>query len=59
MIDGMSNKLYTFRGKVFECSDAIIRQLNFALALNRSNERYEEVKPDTTTESRNRKGSDS
>jgi hypothetical protein len=59
MIDGMKgkNKWYKFRGKVFECSDAIIRQLNFALALNRSNERYEEVKPDTTTKSRKRKES--
>ncbi len=40
-------KLYTFRGKTFECSEWVIRQLNYALALNHSNERYEEVKPST------------
>ena len=61
MTDGMNNesRWYKFRGKVFECKESIIRQLNLALAYNRSHERYEEVKPDTTTESRNRKGSDS
>ena len=53
----MSNKLYTFRGKIFECSEKIIRQLNLALAYNQSKERYEEVKPDTTTKSRKRKES--
>jgi hypothetical protein len=53
----MSNKLYTFRGKIFECSQKIIQQLNYALALNRSKERYEEVKPDTTTKSRKHKES--
>jgi hypothetical protein len=41
------NKLYTFRGKIFECSEKIIQKLNYALALNRSKERYEEVKSDT------------
>lgn len=40
-------KLYTFRGKTFECNEKIIQQLNYALALNRSKERYEEVKSDT------------
>ena len=40
-------KLYTFRGKTFECSERVIQQLNFALAYNRSKERYEEVKPNT------------
>ena len=61
MIDGTNNesKWYKFRGKIFECTESIIRQLNYALALNRSSERYEEVKPDTKTKSRNRKGSDS
>jgi hypothetical protein len=55
MIDGMNseNKWYKFRGKIFECSDIIIRQLNYALALNRSNERYEEVKSSTKRKSRN------
>ncbi len=53
------NKLYKFRDKVFDCSERIIQQLNFALALNRSKERYEEVKPNPTIKSRNRKGSDS
>jgi hypothetical protein len=61
MTDGMKSesKWYKFRGKVFECTESIIRQLNYALALNRSSERYEEVKPNTKTKSRNRKGSDS
>ena len=49
------SKWYKFRGKVFECSESIIRQLNYALALNRSHERYEEVKPDTATKSRDSK----
>jgi hypothetical protein len=57
MTDGMKNesKWYKFRGKVFECSESIIRQLNLALAYNRSHERYEEVKPDTATKSRDSK----
>ena len=37
-------KLYKFRGKQFNCKPSTIQQLNFALAYNRSNERYEEVK---------------
>ena len=59
MIDGTNNesKWYKFRGKVFECSESIIRQLNLALAYNRSHERYEEVKPDTAAKSRDSKGS--
>ena len=36
-------ELYTFRGKTFPCDASIIKQLNYALALNRSNERYEKV----------------
>ncbi len=51
------SKWYKFRGKIFECSESIIRQLNLALAYNRSNERYEEIKPDTTTKSRDSEGS--
>lgn len=43
----MNNKLYTFRGKTFECSSWVIQQLNLALAYNQSKERYEEVKPRT------------
>jgi hypothetical protein len=57
MIDGTNNKLYTFRGKTFECSSWVIQQLNLALAYNMSRERYEEVKSTTTTKSRSRKGS--
>ncbi len=61
MIDGTNNesKWYKFRGKVFECTESIIRQLNYALALNRSHERYEEVKSNTTAKSRKGKGSNS
>lgn len=33
-------KLYKFRGKTFPASPATIKQLNYALALNRSSERY-------------------
>jgi hypothetical protein len=53
MINGTNNesKWYKFRGKVFECSESIIRQLNLALAYNRAKERYEEVKPNTTRKS--------
>jgi hypothetical protein len=59
MTNGMNNesKWYKFRGRVFECGESIIRQLNLALAYNRSHERYEEVKPDTATKSRKRKES--
>jgi hypothetical protein len=53
MINGTNNesKWYKFSGKVFECSESIIRQLNLALAYNRAKERYEEVKPNTTRKS--------
>lgn len=37
-------KQYSFRGKTFFCDPKTIQQLNYALALNRSNERYVEVK---------------
>ena len=40
-------KLYEFRGKQFYCKPSTIQQLNLALAYNRSNERYEEVKQST------------
>jgi hypothetical protein len=36
-------ELYTFRGKTFPCDSWTIQQLNFALALNRSKERYKKV----------------
>ena len=43
---GLSDEenLYEFRGKQFHCKPSTIQQLNLALAYNRSNERYEEVK---------------
>lgn len=34
------DKLYVFRGKEFFCDPRTIAKLNYALALNRSNERY-------------------
>jgi len=40
-----NQKMYKFRGKVFPAYPWIIQKLNIALAYNRSNERYEEVKP--------------
>lgn len=36
-------ELYTFQGKTFLCDSWTIQQLNFALALNRSKERYKKV----------------
>lgn len=39
-----TEQLYKFRGKKFLCDEYTIRQLNYALALNRSQERYELVK---------------
>lgn len=36
-------KLYKFRGKTFPANPATIKELNYALALNRSSERYVEV----------------
>lgn len=38
-----TEKFYKFRGKVFPENPATIKQLNYALALNRANERYVEV----------------
>lgn len=60
MIRGTQNniKLYKFRGKVFECCEHIVQKLNLALAYNRATDRYEEVKPSTTTEGRDREGRD-
>ena len=37
-------KLYEFRGNQFKCDEHTVNQLNYALALNRSEERYVEVK---------------
>ena len=34
---------YTFRGKEFYCDEDTIFQLNYALGLNKSKERYERV----------------
>jgi hypothetical protein len=50
-------KLYTFRGKTFPCNPKTIQQLNLALAYNRAKERYEEVKPRTTSKSRDSESS--
>jgi len=36
-------KTYTFRGKTFSANPATVKELNYALALNRSTERYVEV----------------
>jgi hypothetical protein len=46
MTPGSSDEenLYEFRGKRFSCKPSTIQQLNLALAYNRSNERYEQVK---------------
>jgi hypothetical protein len=43
-------ELYTFRGKTFYSDERIIKQLNYALALNRSTERYEKVNRKTDSE---------
>lgn len=43
MPPNQTRKKYTFRGKTFECDPKTIAQMNYALALNRSQERYEEV----------------
>ncbi len=37
-------KLYEYRGKQFMADEWTIKQLNYALALNRSDERYTLVK---------------
>jgi hypothetical protein len=38
--DRPPENLYEFRGKLFMCDEWTIAQLNFALACNRSDERY-------------------
>ena len=43
-------ELYTFRGKTFYSDARTIKQLNYALALNRSTERYEKVNTRTDSE---------
>jgi len=43
-------ELYTFRGKTFYSDEWTIKQLNYALALNRSTERYEKVNRKTDSE---------
>ena len=46
MICGTNNhkkELYTFRGKTFYSDAWTVKQLNYALALNYSKERYEKV----------------
>ena len=48
MIDGTNNlkqELYNFRGKTFYSDAWTIGQLNYALTLNMSKERYEKVQP--------------
>lgn len=52
-------KLYKFRGKEFYSNPEVIRYLNYALALNRCKERYEEVKSTTKRSSRKSKKIDS
>lgn len=37
------NKIYKFRGKTFPAHPNTIQQLNYALALNRCQDRYVEV----------------
>jgi hypothetical protein len=39
----IKQEMYSFRGKTFLCDEWTIRQLNFALSLNRSKERYKKV----------------
>lgn len=36
-------ELYKFRGKTFQCDAETIARLNYALSLNRSEERYVKV----------------
>lgn len=40
-----AEKLYAFRGTTFLAHPSTIKQLNYALALNRVNERYVEASP--------------
>ena len=44
MTTGTKEKTYKFQGKTFKCDPRTIQKLNYALALNRLTERYEEVK---------------
>lgn len=39
-------KKYKYKGKIIKCEEHTIQYLNYALALNYSNERYVEVKPE-------------
>lgn len=45
----LKEELYSFRGKTFYCDAETIRHLNYALALNRSAERYEKVDSGSAT----------
>jgi hypothetical protein len=45
-------KNYKYKGKIFECDERIIKQLNYALALNYSSERYIEVKTQKKNDSK-------
>lgn len=45
-----TEQLYEFRGKQFMSDEQTIRQLNYALALNRSEERYVLVKTSKKTD---------
>lgn len=52
MIDStnkLKQELYNFQGKTFYCDAWTIGQLNYALALNQSRERYEKVQPGRKT----------
>lgn len=40
----MKNKKYKYKGKIIECEEHIIKQLNLALAMNRCEDRYVEIK---------------
>ena len=39
----MKQEKYAFKGKTFLCDSWTIAQLNFALALNKANDRYKKV----------------
>lgn len=42
-IANQTQKMYRFMGKEFPCDPETIKQLNYALSLNRREERYVEV----------------
>lgn len=42
--NNLKKELYTFRGRTFYSDVWTVNQLNYALALNNSRERYEKVK---------------